>query len=52
MVEKVRDGHAGYVVGASQHDDEQGLTFIPFEHTKFSSDNLQAMALLIMLFER
>lgn len=31
-------------------DDE--LSFIPFEHTQFSKDNIQAMALLIILFER
>jgi hypothetical protein len=32
--------------------DEDELNFIPFEHTAFSSDNLRAMAMLIILFER
>lgn len=30
----------------------ENLNFIPFEHTEFSSENMRAMALLIILFER
>jgi hypothetical protein len=32
--------------------DEEDMNFIPFEHTQFSKDNIRAMALLIILFER
>lgn len=32
--------------------DEEELNFIPFDHTSFSHDNLKAMAMLIILFER
>lgn len=32
--------------------DEDEMNFIPFEHTLFSKDNLKAMTLLIILFER
>jgi hypothetical protein len=53
IVERVRDASQGYVSSQPlQGDEEQGLSFIPFEHTRFSKQNIQAMALLIMLFER
>jgi hypothetical protein len=59
----VRDANQGLVLSSSlpsqqlfpQEDlvAEGGeLNFIPFEHTTFSSDNIRAMSLLIMLFER
>jgi hypothetical protein len=32
--------------------DEDDLMFIPFDHVTFSKDNLKAMAMLIILFER
>ncbi len=32
--------------------DEDDMNFIPFDHTQFSQDNIKAMAVLIILFER
>ncbi|CDW86505.1 protein always early 2-like [Stylonychia lemnae] len=62
VIHRVRDNNQGQIVSQSslsnpfqppniQMDDEDG-NFIPFEHTQFSKDNIKAMALLIILFER
>ena len=41
MVERVRDASQGYVSSQPmQGDEEQGLSFIPFEHTRFSKQNI------------
>jgi len=32
--------------------EEENVNYIPFEHTQFSQQNIKAMAILIILFER
>lgn len=51
MIERVRDGNQGFVV-STENEQQEDVSFIPFEHTQFSKDNTKAMALLIILFER
>jgi len=43
---------SGSLTGANMKIDEDDMNFVPFEHTKFSDDNLKSMAMLIILFER
>ena len=62
MLYRVRDNNQGIIMnGGGQNNplangniqfDEDEMNFIPFDHTQFSKDNVNAMALLIILFER